>query len=100
MPGNGDSSTAVSLTTYPLFFSLLLLCRWSCLHEVMCAEYRKITKGDLLFFMMNIGCASRGPTIHVVCGDHSLFRCYLDFLLLWVLHFLLRVCVPSVRGAG
>ncbi|RNE96673.1 trans-sialidase, partial [Trypanosoma cruzi] len=24
-------------------------------------------------FVMNIGCASRGPTIHVVCGDLSFF---------------------------
>ncbi|KAF5214234.1 hypothetical protein ECC02_013186 [Trypanosoma cruzi] len=48
-------------------------------------------------FVMNIGCTSRGPTIHVVCGD-------LFFLLL--LCFCVAVgaapscvCVPSVRGA-
>ncbi|RNC32051.1 mucin TcMUC [Trypanosoma cruzi] len=49
-------------------------------------------------FAMNIGCDSRGATIHVVCGDHS-FYCYFAFVLLCALHLLLCVCVPSVRGA-
>ncbi|PWU89142.1 putative mucin TcMUCII [Trypanosoma cruzi] len=46
---------------------------------------------------MNIGCTSRGPTIHVVCGDLP-FNCYFAFVLLSAL-LLLCVCVPSVRGA-
>ncbi|ESS63176.1 hypothetical protein TCDM_09042 [Trypanosoma cruzi Dm28c] len=25
----------------------------------------------IIRFVMNVGCASRGPTIRVVCGDHS-----------------------------
>ncbi|RNC34587.1 mucin-associated surface protein (MASP) [Trypanosoma cruzi] len=49
---------------------------------------------------MNIGCTSRGPTIHVVCGDLFLFYCYFAFVLLCALHLLLCVCVPSVRDAG
>ncbi|KAF5217185.1 mucin TcMUC [Trypanosoma cruzi] len=47
---------------------------------------------------MNIGCTSRGPTIHVVCGDLT-FHGYFAFVLLCALHLLLCVCVPSVRGA-
>ncbi|EKG00690.1 hypothetical protein TCSYLVIO_008349 [Trypanosoma cruzi] len=52
-------------------------------------------------FAINIGCASRGPTIHVVCRDYS-------FLLLLLLCFcvavcaappLVCVCAPSVRSA-
>ncbi|KAF5215457.1 mucin TcMUC [Trypanosoma cruzi] len=50
-------------------------------------------------FVMNIGCNSRGPTIHVVCGD-LLFYCYFAFVLLCALHLLMCVCVPSLRGAG
>ncbi|EAN80926.1 hypothetical protein Tc00.1047053509091.10, partial [Trypanosoma cruzi] len=53
---------------------------------------------QLNYFVMNIGCTSRGPTIHVVCGD-LLFYCYFAFVLLWALHLLLCVCVPSVRSA-
>ncbi|KAF5216077.1 hypothetical protein ECC02_011172 [Trypanosoma cruzi] len=49
-------------------------------------------------FVMNIGCTSRGPTIHVVCED-LLFYCYYAFVLLCALHLLLCVCAPSVRGA-
>ncbi|RNC57540.1 hypothetical protein TcCL_ESM04847 [Trypanosoma cruzi] len=49
-------------------------------------------------FVVNIACASRGPTIHVVCGD-LLFYCYFAFVLLCALHLLLCVCAPSVRGA-
>ncbi|RNC53303.1 mucin TcMUCII [Trypanosoma cruzi] len=51
-------------------------------------------------FVMNIGCASRGPTIHVVCVDLLLFYCYFAFVLLCALHLLLCVCVSSVRGAA
>ncbi|RNE96106.1 mucin TcMUCII [Trypanosoma cruzi] len=34
-------------------------------------EYFVRTKadGNLIIFVMSIGCTSRGPTIHVVCGD-------------------------------
>ncbi|EKF29353.1 mucin-associated surface protein (MASP), putative, partial [Trypanosoma cruzi marinkellei] len=48
---------------------------------------------------MNIGCASRGPTIHVVCGD--LFLSWLLCLCVAVgaAPILVCVCVPSVRGA-
>ncbi|KAF5221650.1 hypothetical protein ECC02_005362 [Trypanosoma cruzi] len=49
-------------------------------------------------FVMNIGCDSHGPVIQLVCGDHP-FSCYFAFVLLWALHLLLCVCVPSVRGA-
>ncbi|RNC39183.1 mucin TcMUCII, partial [Trypanosoma cruzi] len=45
-------------------------------------------------FVMNIGCTSRGPTIHVVCGD-LLFYCYFAFVLLCALHLL--VCVRTLR---
>ncbi|KAF5218326.1 mucin TcMUC [Trypanosoma cruzi] len=67
------------------------------LHEVVCAEYERRPKATV--FAVNIGCTSRGPTIHVVCGDHSFFHFYFAFLLLCALHLLLCVCVPSVRGA-
>ncbi|RNC32556.1 trans-sialidase [Trypanosoma cruzi] len=49
-------------------------------------------------FAMNVGCDSRGPTIHVVCGDFF-FYCYFAFVLLCALHLLVCVCVPSVRDA-
>ncbi|KAF5215859.1 hypothetical protein ECC02_011404 [Trypanosoma cruzi] len=49
--------------------------------------------------MINIGCTSRGPTIHVECEDLLFFYCYFAFVLLCALHVLLCVCVPSVRGA-
>ncbi|KAF5217200.1 mucin TcMUC [Trypanosoma cruzi] len=49
-------------------------------------------------FVINIGCISRGPTIHVVCED-LLFYCYFAFVLLCALHLLMCVCVPSLRGA-
>ncbi|EKG01014.1 hypothetical protein TCSYLVIO_008012 [Trypanosoma cruzi] len=48
--------------------------------------------------VMNIGCTSRGTTIHVVCGDHfPLFIVSLPYVLLCALHLFLCVCVPSVR---
>ncbi|ESS62946.1 mucin TcMUC [Trypanosoma cruzi Dm28c] len=46
-------------------------------------------------FVMNIGCTSRGPTIHMVCGDLSFFHYYFDFVLLCALHLLL--CVRTLR---
>ncbi|EKF29380.1 mucin TcMUCII, putative [Trypanosoma cruzi marinkellei] len=43
-------------------------------------------------FVMNIFCNSRGPTIHVACGDYSFFNCYFAFALLCVLHLFSCVC--------
>ncbi|KAF5218815.1 hypothetical protein ECC02_008236 [Trypanosoma cruzi] len=45
-------------------------------------------------FCDDLGCASRGSTIHVVCGD-VLFYCYFAFVLLCALHLL--VCVRTLR---
>ncbi|RNC58871.1 mucin TcMUCII [Trypanosoma cruzi] len=49
-------------------------------------------------FVMNIGCRSRGPTIHVVCGD--LFLLIVTLLLCCCVRCtFLCACAPSVRGA-
>ncbi|RNF05032.1 trans-sialidase [Trypanosoma cruzi] len=58
----------------PLRYSLVIVTAYS---------KKKITS----CFAMNVGCTSRGPTIHVVCGDYSFL------LLLLVLHcFPVAVC--------
>ncbi|EKF98676.1 mucin TcMUCII, putative, partial [Trypanosoma cruzi] len=80
-----------------LFFSVPLLRWFPGLHEVECAEYERRPMATELF-LMNIGCTSRGPTIHVVCGDHS-FLLLICFLCCCVRCTSSCVCAPSVRGA-
>ncbi|KAF5216091.1 mucin TcMUCII [Trypanosoma cruzi] len=86
-PHDGQYETEYLPLLYgrPLRYSLVIVAAYN---------QNKITS----CFVMNIGCASRGPTIRVVCGD-LLFYCYFAFVLLCALHLLLCVCVPSVRGA-
>ncbi|EKG03749.1 trans-sialidase, putative, partial [Trypanosoma cruzi] len=61
----------------PLRYSLVIVTAYSKIKATSC-------------FAMNVGCTSRGPTIHVVCGDYS-------FLLLVLLCFCVAVCAaPSL----
>ncbi|ESS61548.1 hypothetical protein TCDM_10857 [Trypanosoma cruzi Dm28c] len=77
-PHDGSFRTECSPLLYrrPLRYSLVIVTAYSKNNITSC-------------FVMNIGCASRGPTIHVVCGD-------LLFLLLLLLCLCVAVCaVPS-----
>ncbi|ESS55951.1 hypothetical protein TCDM_12550 [Trypanosoma cruzi Dm28c] len=76
-PHDGSFRTECSPLLYgrPSRYSLVIVTAYS---------KKNITSG----FVMNIGCTSRGPTIHVVCGDYS-------FLLLVLLCFCVAACAAS-----
>ncbi|EKF25994.1 mucin-associated surface protein (MASP), putative, partial [Trypanosoma cruzi marinkellei] len=72
--GDSDSSTAASHTTSPLLLLVVVECAAAAGGGYACMKWSALSMDECrrqlnCCLVMNIGCASRGPTIHVVCGD-------------------------------